>query len=84
MIAARFAQRVQETGIVGASLLFVKDGTAMHQAVAGLQDRTTNRPVDRPRCYLPAVQAGPPSDDQYPGPPVVGGAGGPIPTERSK
>lgn len=51
MIAARFAQRVQETGIVGASLLFVKNGTAMHQAVAGLQDRDANRPVDRETIF---------------------------------
>ena len=51
LVAARFAQRVQETGIVGASLLFVKDGTAMHQAVAGLQDRETRRPVDRDTIF---------------------------------
>lgn len=51
LIAARFAERVQETGIVGASLLFVKDGSARHQAVAGLLDRETRRPVDRDTIF---------------------------------
>ena len=51
LIASRFAQRVQDTGIVGASLLFVKDGSARHQAVAGLQDRETRRPVDRDTIF---------------------------------
>lgn len=51
VIAARFAQRVQETGIVGASLLFVKDGAVRHQAVAGLQDRAAGRPVDRDTIF---------------------------------
>ncbi len=51
LIAARFAERVQETGIVGASLLFVKDGSARHQAVAGLLDRETWRPVDRDTIF---------------------------------
>jgi len=45
-VAATFASRVRETGIVGASLLVVKDGAVAHQAVAGLQDRATARPVD--------------------------------------
>ena len=45
-IASRFATRVQEAGIVGASLLVVKDGAVAHQAVTGLQDRATGRPVD--------------------------------------
>ena len=51
LIAARFAQRVQETGIVGASLVFVKDGAVRHQAVAGLQDRAAGRPVDRDTIF---------------------------------
>jgi CubicO group peptidase (beta-lactamase class C family) len=51
LIAARFAQRVQETGIVGASLGFVKDGAVRHQAVAGLQDRAAGRPVDRDTIF---------------------------------
>jgi CubicO group peptidase (beta-lactamase class C family) len=50
-IAERFAQRVTETGIVGASLLVVKDGAVMHQATAGLQDRDGRRPIDRDTIF---------------------------------
>ncbi|MEZ5290924.1 MAG: serine hydrolase domain-containing protein [Vicinamibacterales bacterium] len=45
-VAARFQQGVTAAGIVGASVLFVKDGVVAHRAVAGLQDRATGRPVD--------------------------------------
>lgn len=50
-VAARFAQRVRETGIVGAGLLVVKDGATLHEAVTGLQDRTSGRPVDRDTIF---------------------------------
>jgi CubicO group peptidase (beta-lactamase class C family) len=50
-VAARFTDRVREVGIVGASLLFVKDGAVAHEAMAGLQDRTTGRPVDRDTIF---------------------------------
>lgn len=50
-VAARFADRVREAGIVGASLLVVKDGAVAHEAMAGLQDRDTARPVDRDTIF---------------------------------
>ncbi len=50
-VAARFSERVRQVGIVGASLLFVKDGAVAHEAVAGLQDRATGRPVDRDTIF---------------------------------
>lgn len=50
-VAERFATGVREAGIVGASLLFVEDGAVAHEAVAGLQDRDTGRPVDRDTIF---------------------------------
>lgn len=50
-VAARFSARVQQAGIVGASLLFVKDGAVAHEAMAGFQDRATRQPVDRDTIF---------------------------------
>ncbi len=50
-VAALYRQRVQQTGIVGSSLMFVKDGKVVHNAFEGLQDRTTRRPVDEDTIY---------------------------------
>ncbi|MGE0815743.1 MAG: serine hydrolase domain-containing protein [Vicinamibacterales bacterium] len=45
-VAARFQEGVRAAGIVGASVLFVRDGAVAHRAMAGLQDRAAGRPVD--------------------------------------
>ena len=50
-VAARFSERVREAGIVGASLLVVKDGAVAHEAVTGVQDRETRQPVDRDTIF---------------------------------
>lgn len=50
-VAERLAARVSEVGIVGASLVFVKDGAIAHEARVGLQDRATARPVDRDTIF---------------------------------
>ncbi|MEP7117420.1 MAG: serine hydrolase domain-containing protein [Acidobacteriota bacterium] len=50
-VAALFTQRVQQTGIVGASVTFVKNGVVAHQTLAGLQNRATLRPVDRDTIF---------------------------------
>jgi CubicO group peptidase (beta-lactamase class C family) len=41
-----YRQRVQETGIVGSSLLFVRNGGVAHRATVGYQDAATKRAVD--------------------------------------
>jgi CubicO group peptidase (beta-lactamase class C family) len=50
-VASLYHQRVQATGIVGSSLMFVKGGRAVHQAFEGYQDRETKRPVDDDTIY---------------------------------
>ena len=45
-VASLYHQRVQDTGIVGSSLTFVKNGQIAHQAFEGYQDRATRRAVD--------------------------------------
>ncbi len=50
-VAASFSSGVQQAGIIGASLLFVKDGAVAHEAMAGLQDQATGRPVDRDTIF---------------------------------
>ncbi len=50
-VAARFSTAVRDAGIVGASMIFVKDGAVAHEAMAGLQDRETGRPVDRDTIF---------------------------------
>ena len=41
-----YRQRVQQTGIVGSGMMFVKDNTVAAKAFEGYQDLTTKRPVD--------------------------------------
>ena len=50
-VAALYRQRVQETGIVGSSLMFVRNGAVAHKAFEGYQDRATKRPVDEHTIY---------------------------------
>lgn len=45
-VAALFAARTSDLGIVGASVAFVRDGVVAHEARVGLQDRDARRPVD--------------------------------------
>src|SRR5436190_1507290 len=49
--AAVYQQRVHETGIVGSSLMFVKDGIVAVKAFEGYQDLETKRPVDEDTIY---------------------------------
>ena len=50
-VAALYRQRVQQTGIVGSSLMFVKNGEVVHKAFEGYQDLATKRPVDEETIY---------------------------------
>jgi len=50
-VASLYHQRLQETGIVGSSLMFVKDGAIAHKAFEGFQDRATKRRVDEATIY---------------------------------
>jgi CubicO group peptidase (beta-lactamase class C family) len=50
-VATVYHQRLQQTGIVGSSLMFVKNGAVAHQAFEGYQDRATKRPVDQETIY---------------------------------
>lgn len=50
-IEALHRQRVQQTGIVGSSLMYVAHGKVTHKAFAGYQDRATNRAVDEDTIY---------------------------------
>jgi CubicO group peptidase (beta-lactamase class C family) len=50
-VASLYRQRLQATGIVGSSLMFVTGGRVAHQALEGLQDRETKRPVDEETIY---------------------------------
>ena len=45
-VAALYHQRLEQTGIVGSSLMVVKNGDVAHQAFEGYQDRATRRAVD--------------------------------------
>jgi CubicO group peptidase (beta-lactamase class C family) len=45
-VADLFRSRVRQAGIVGASLVVVKDGTVAHAAVEGYQDLAKKQPVD--------------------------------------
>jgi len=49
--AAVYHQRVHETGIVGSSLMLVKDGTVAAKAFEGYQNLETKRPVDEDTIY---------------------------------
>src|SRR4051794_22040923 len=50
-VAVLYHQRLQDTGIVGSSLVFVKDGAVAHQAFEGFQDRATKRAVTDDTIY---------------------------------
>ena len=50
-VAALYRQRLQQAGIVGSSLLFVRNGEVAHKAFDGFQDRATKRPVDDDTIY---------------------------------
>jgi CubicO group peptidase (beta-lactamase class C family) len=50
-IAVLYQQRLQETGIIGSSLVVVKNGAIAHSAFEGYQDRATKRPTDADTIY---------------------------------
>ena len=50
-VAAIYHQRVQDAGIVGSSLMFVRDGAVVHQAFEGFQDLDRKRPADADTIY---------------------------------
>ena len=50
-VAAFYHQRVQSAGIVGSSLMFVKDGRVVHKAFEGYQDRDARRSVDEDTIF---------------------------------
>ena len=50
-VAAFFRDRVSDAGIVGGSLMFVRDGAVAAAVFQGLQDRDAKRPVDEDTIY---------------------------------
>ena len=50
-VATVYRQRVQQAGIVGSSLMFVKDGRVVHKAFEGYQDRDSRRSVDEDTIF---------------------------------
>lgn len=50
-IAALYHQRLQDAGIVGSSLLFVRNGAVAHRAMEGFQDLESKRPVDEDTIF---------------------------------
>ena len=50
-VATAYRQRVQQAGIVGSSLMFVKDGRVVHKAFEGYQDRDARRSVDEDTIF---------------------------------
>jgi hypothetical protein len=50
-VASLYHQRLQDAGIVGSSLMFVKNGAVAHQAFEGYQDRATKRGVDEETIF---------------------------------
>lgn len=50
-VATVYRQRVQQAGIVGSSLMFVKDGRVVHKAFEGYQDRDARRSVDEDTIF---------------------------------
>jgi CubicO group peptidase (beta-lactamase class C family) len=46
-----YRQRLQQAGIVGSSLTFVRNGEAVHTAFEGFQDLATKTPVDRDTIF---------------------------------
>src|SRR3954465_11202708 len=45
-VAAVYRLRIEQTGIAGSGLMFVKNGAVAYKAFEGYQDRATRRPVD--------------------------------------
>jgi len=50
-VATVYRQRVQQAGIVGSSLMFVKEGRVVHKAFEGYQDRDARRNVDEDTIF---------------------------------
>jgi len=50
-VAAVYRQRVEQAGIVGSSLMFVKNGSIALKQFVGYQDLATKRPVDEDTIY---------------------------------
>jgi CubicO group peptidase (beta-lactamase class C family) len=50
-VAAFYRQRLQQAGIAGSSLVFVKDGAIAAKVVEGFQDASAKRPVDEQTIY---------------------------------
>ena len=50
-VATVYRQRVQQAGIVGSSLMFVKEGRVVHKAFEGYQDRDARRSVDEDTIF---------------------------------
>ncbi len=50
-VVALYRERVDQAGIVGSSLMFVKSGAVTTKAFAGYQDLATKRPVDEETIY---------------------------------
>lgn len=46
-----FRQQVADAGLVGASLVIVREGTVAAEEYVGYQDNATKRPVDRDTIY---------------------------------
>jgi len=50
-VAALYRQRLQQAGIVGSGLMFVRDGRVLHKAFEGYQDRVARRSVDEETIF---------------------------------
>jgi CubicO group peptidase (beta-lactamase class C family) len=50
-IATRYRDQLQQAGVVGSSLMVVKDGVVSGKAFEGYQDLETKRPVDEQTIY---------------------------------
>ena len=50
-VAALYHRRIQEAGIAGSSLMFVRNGAVVHTAFEGFQDLGTRRVVDEETIY---------------------------------
>jgi CubicO group peptidase (beta-lactamase class C family) len=50
-VAAFYRQRLQQAGIAGSSLVFVKDGAIAAKLFEGFQDASAKRPVDEQTIY---------------------------------
>src|SRR3954471_20918709 len=50
-VAALYHRRLQQTGIVGSSLMFVRNGEIEHKVFEGYQDLATRRAVDEDTIF---------------------------------